>query len=265
LTYLLFSLSEDTNIKKKAFFHVPGTTKDGFMMNFWKGMNPLVTTTLPTTISTVVKQGQRQDDESNDNPVIENIGNVVVRRRIVPITTTTAHQQQYQPLPNEKEDLHHYHHDYSVDSSIISHENEMQTLLTRQLSASSINSYDDINDNELNDKVLTTDGETTVLSLPHKIANKKSTMQQYEGNGTRWNIGDLIRNHFNITMLSSIFNLVNNVAGAGILTLPSGQAAGTGYIPAIFIAVTLGCTSAHTFILIGKACQLTQEYNFKVK
>jgi Transmembrane amino acid transporter protein len=69
------------------------------------------------------------------------------------------------------------------------------------------------------------------------------------------------------SMMASIFNLVNNVAGAGILTLPAGQAAGdgTGWIPAVLIATGLGLISAQTFIMIGKACELTQESDFKVR
>lgn len=46
------------------------------------------------------------------------------------------------------------------------------------------------------------------------------------------------------TMASSVFNLVNNVAGAGLLALSAGQAAGTGWIPAIVIAIILGSLSA---------------------
>eukprot|EP00536_Pseudo-nitzschia_multiseries_P001702 jgi/Psemu1/317678/estExt_fgenesh1_pm.C_220008 len=62
---------------------------------------------------------------------------------------------------------------------------------------------------------------------------------------------------------SSVFNLVNNVAGAGILTLSSGVAVGIGWIPAILICATLGALSAHCFSIIGEACELTGESNFK--
>jgi sodium-coupled neutral amino acid transporter 11 len=62
---------------------------------------------------------------------------------------------------------------------------------------------------------------------------------------------------------SSIFNLVNNVAGAGILTLSSGVASGTGSIPAIIICVALAALSGHCFSIIGEACELTGEANFK--
>lgn len=67
------------------------------------------------------------------------------------------------------------------------------------------------------------------------------------------------------SMTSSIFNLVNNVAGAGILTLAGGMAKGssTGVVPAILINCVLGAISAYTFIIIGKACAITGEKDFK--
>lgn len=63
---------------------------------------------------------------------------------------------------------------------------------------------------------------------------------------------------------ASIFNLVNNVAGAGILALPAGQAAGTGWIPSLLICAALGVLSARTFYMIGESCELTSETDFKV-
>ena len=63
--------------------------------------------------------------------------------------------------------------------------------------------------------------------------------------------------------LSSVFNLVNNVAGAGILTLSAGMAPGTGWIPAMLICAALGASSGHCFSIIGEACELTGESNFK--
>ena len=63
---------------------------------------------------------------------------------------------------------------------------------------------------------------------------------------------------------ASVFNLVNNVAGAGILTLSAGMAPGTGWVPAIIICTVLGLLSAHTFSIIGEACELTGEVDFKV-
>jgi sodium-coupled neutral amino acid transporter 11 len=57
--------------------------------------------------------------------------------------------------------------------------------------------------------------------------------------------------------------LANNVAGAGILTLSSAKASGTGWIPSIIISISLALCSAHTFILIAKACEMTGEDSFK--
>jgi hypothetical protein len=66
------------------------------------------------------------------------------------------------------------------------------------------------------------------------------------------------------SMAASIFNLVNNVAGAGILTLAAGKASGTGWIPAVAIVAFLGWASSTTFRMIAKACELTGEKDFKV-
>jgi hypothetical protein len=63
---------------------------------------------------------------------------------------------------------------------------------------------------------------------------------------------------------ASIFNLINNVAGAGILALSAGQAKGTGWIPSIALCAVLGMISARTFTMIGEACELTGEQDFKV-
>eukprot|EP00980_Cylindrotheca_fusiformis_P004803 scaffold1028_cov135-Cylindrotheca_fusiformis.AAC.13 len=65
------------------------------------------------------------------------------------------------------------------------------------------------------------------------------------------------------TTAASVFNLVNNVAGAGILTLSAAMASGTGLFPALAICAFLGSISAHCFSLIGTACELTGEGDFK--
>ena len=67
------------------------------------------------------------------------------------------------------------------------------------------------------------------------------------------------------TIIASVFNLVNNVAGAGILTLSAGMAGGTGWIPAISICTILGAISSHCFAIIGESCELTGEKTFKVR
>lgn len=66
------------------------------------------------------------------------------------------------------------------------------------------------------------------------------------------------------SMAASVFNLVNNVAGAGILALSAGQAAGTGWIPSILICIALGVVSTHTFTIVGEACDLASCSDFKV-
>lgn len=66
------------------------------------------------------------------------------------------------------------------------------------------------------------------------------------------------------SILTSIFNLSNNVAGAGLLTLAAGKAvSGTGWVPSIMTCVALAFGSAQTFSLIGKACEMTGEGSFK--
>lgn len=74
--------------------------------------------------------------------------------------------------------------------------------------------------------------------------------------------GDSTEGKASIT--ASVFNLVNNVAGAGILTLAAGMASGSGWIPAILICAVLGGLSGHSFAIIGDACELTGEKDFKV-
>ena len=60
----------------------------------------------------------------------------------------------------------------------------------------------------------------------------------------------------------STFNLVKNVVGAGVLSLPSGVAAGTGLVPAIALALLLGVFSACTFALLGRLCESTSARSF---
>lgn len=65
------------------------------------------------------------------------------------------------------------------------------------------------------------------------------------------------------SILGSVFNLVNNVAGAGILTLSSGMASGTGFVTASIICAILGLLSGHCFAIVGEACELTKQSDFK--
>jgi len=65
------------------------------------------------------------------------------------------------------------------------------------------------------------------------------------------------------SIATSVFNLANNVAGAGILTLAAGKASGTGWIPSIAICLALAAVSSHTFSLVAKSCELTGLDSFK--
>ncbi len=64
-------------------------------------------------------------------------------------------------------------------------------------------------------------------------------------------------------MQDLVLQIVNNVAGAGILTLSAGMAAGVGWVPASCLCITLGAISGITFHLIGAACEMTGETTFK--
>ena len=64
-------------------------------------------------------------------------------------------------------------------------------------------------------------------------------------------------------ILTTAFQIINNVAGAGILTLSAGMAAGIGWVPAIAVCIALGCVSGFTFYLLGEACALTGTTTFK--
>jgi amino acid permease len=62
---------------------------------------------------------------------------------------------------------------------------------------------------------------------------------------------------------TSIFNLVNNVAGAGLLTLSAGMAGGVGSGPAAIIGVALGAMSAYTFAAVGTCCEALKVKDFR--
>ena len=62
---------------------------------------------------------------------------------------------------------------------------------------------------------------------------------------------------------TSIFNLVNNVAGAGLLTLSAGMAGGVGSGPAAIIGVALGAMSAYTFAAVGTCCEALNVKDFR--
>ena len=64
------------------------------------------------------------------------------------------------------------------------------------------------------------------------------------------------------TLPQSSFNLVKNIVGAGVLSLPAGLAAGTGLYVGLAIAALLGAYSMWTFSIIGRLCAATGERSF---
>ena len=55
------------------------------------------------------------------------------------------------------------------------------------------------------------------------------------------------------TIVATVLNIFNNVAGAGILTLAYG-CRGVGWIPATLTCLTIGGISGYTFYLVGASC-----------
>ena len=66
-----------------------------------------------------------------------------------------------------------------------------------------------------------------------------------------------------VSLMGTVIQIVNNVAGAGILTLSAGMAGGVGSVPATLLCVALGIISGWTFHLIGASCELTGQMSFK--
>jgi len=64
-----------------------------------------------------------------------------------------------------------------------------------------------------------------------------------------------------VGMAPSIFNLMKNILGAGVLALPAGVAAfsdsKTALVPALALTATLGLTSGYCFATIGRLCEST--------
>lgn len=65
-----------------------------------------------------------------------------------------------------------------------------------------------------------------------------------------------------VSVSVSIFNLVKNIVGAGILSLPYGVASGTGLIPAVIICAVLGAYAGYTFSLVGRNCEAVKRFTF---
>lgn len=96
----------------------------------------------------------------------------------------------------------------------------------------------------------------TPTSAQHSSSSSSSSLSRpFRGGSSSTETGS--------TITASVFNLVNNVAGAGILTLAAGKAKGSGWIPSILLCTGLGIISSHTFTMIGQDCELTGEADFK--
>lgn len=65
------------------------------------------------------------------------------------------------------------------------------------------------------------------------------------------------------TSAQTTFNLVKNIVGAGVLSLPSGVAAGTGVVPAVLITIALGLYSGWTFSKLGEMCAHNDALTFR--
>ena len=103
---------------------------------------------------------------------------------------------------------------------------------------------------------------TVAMPVPTRTPPAPQAIQR--GGAQRKEIAKETEGGHGASMAASIFNLVNNVAGAGILTLAAGKASGTGWIPAVAIVCFLGWASSTTFRLIARACELTEANDFKV-
>lgn len=65
------------------------------------------------------------------------------------------------------------------------------------------------------------------------------------------------------SMGETVLQIINNVAGAGILTLSAGMSGGVGWVPASILCVLMGAISAYTFYIVGEGCSLVDETTFK--
>lgn len=63
------------------------------------------------------------------------------------------------------------------------------------------------------------------------------------------------------TIPNEVFNLVKNIVGAGVLSLPAGVAAfgnaPSALIPATVLIAVIGAMSGYCFSLIGRVCEMT--------
>mmetsp|Transcript_832 Transcript_832/g.2624 ORF Transcript_832/g.2624 Transcript_832/m.2624 type:complete len:473 (-) Transcript_832:75-1493(-) len=59
------------------------------------------------------------------------------------------------------------------------------------------------------------------------------------------------------SMAQTVFNIVKNIVGEGMLSLPAGVAAGTGLVPSCLIASAFGLLLGSTFGMMGRVCHNT--------
>lgn len=69
------------------------------------------------------------------------------------------------------------------------------------------------------------------------------------------------------TIQDEVFNLVKNIIGAGVLSLPAGVAAygnaPSAVIPAVALITVFGILSGYCFSLVGRICSFTNSFSFK--
>jgi len=59
------------------------------------------------------------------------------------------------------------------------------------------------------------------------------------------------------SVVQTSFNIVKNIVGEGMLSLPAALSAGTGLLPGIGVALCLGAVSGYTFSVLGRVCHAT--------
>lgn len=77
----------------------------------------------------------------------------------------------------------------------------------------------------------------------------------------------VVANEEGIGLAPSIVNLVKNICGAGVLSLPAGLAALSNskgaIIPGCVMVLCMGVISAYCFVLIGRVCEMTKKPTYK--
>jgi amino acid permease len=91
---------------------------------------------------------------------------------------------------------------------------------------------------------------------------KESTSAALEANGGNTGVGG-----GTASMSNEIFNLIKNIVGAGVLSLPAGVAAfgnaPSAMLPAAIMIAAIGGISGYCFSLIGRVCALTGSNTYR--